>query len=367
MPLTIIDTGTDLTHEEFASRPDTLALDEQVIVPAAARTTAGTATSSTAAAPANGLGIVGVYPRVVLRAYDLPSLDDATLIAALDAATAAGPGVINLSLGGRATRSLLEATLRAFAGGSLIIAAAGNEFLVGNPTIYPANYPHVLTVAATDRRNGHATFSSSSTAVDVAAPGEAIPVAVPTSYEPTGYGVYDGTSFSSPIVAAAAAWVWTARGSSLDRTQVFDLIRFSARDIGPRGFDEKTGFGLLDIPAAALERRIPALDPLEPNDDVDQVRAGGVFASAAPALLGQGRRSTRILARLDVDEARTDFTGSPSRRQGASVTVALLGRRRRDPLAGRDADRVRAGTRGGARPARCERPAGHGDRADRVA
>ena len=35
----------------------------------------------------------------------------------------------------------------AFAKGSLVVAAAGNEFAQGNPVIFPAAYPHVLSVA----------------------------------------------------------------------------------------------------------------------------------------------------------------------------------------------------------------------------
>ncbi|MEZ5102190.1 MAG: S8 family serine peptidase [Thermoleophilia bacterium] len=306
VPITMIDTGVDVAHEEFAGRPETTLLDQQDVSAADPVNDHGTATASTAGAPVNGKGLVGVYPRARLRVYDLPGLTDGTLVAALDAATAAGPGVINLSLGGPGfSRALHEATLRAFAGGSLIVAAAGNEFLDGNPIIYPANYPHVLTVAATDKRDDHSVFSSSSTAVDLAAPGEAIPVAVPRAFEPSGYAVFDGTSFSSPIVAAAAAWVWTVRGPSLDRTQVFDLMRYSARDIAAKGFDERTGFGLLDL-GTALVRPIPALDPFEPNDDVDQVRAGGVFAEAKPVLVGRRIQATRVLARLDIDEDPDD-------------------------------------------------------------
>ena len=61
------------------------------------------------------------------------------------------------------------------------------------------------------REDGHAVeFSSRSTAIDLAAPGEDIPVAHPDRPEPPGRPC-SGTSFSAPIVAAAAAWVWTAR------------------------------------------------------------------------------------------------------------------------------------------------------------
>jgi subtilisin family serine protease len=56
-PLTIIDTGVDLTHPELAARPNTVALNEQVVGPTDVH---GTAVASVAAAPIDGVGLVGV-------------------------------------------------------------------------------------------------------------------------------------------------------------------------------------------------------------------------------------------------------------------------------------------------------------------
>jgi len=42
--------------------------------------------------------------------------------------------------------------------GCLVVAAAGNTGLSGNPAIYPAAYPHVLTVGATDQNDAPAPF-----------------------------------------------------------------------------------------------------------------------------------------------------------------------------------------------------------------
>src|SRR5216117_1577641 len=122
---------------------------------------------------------------------------------------------------------------------SLLVAAAGNDFLEGNAQHSPASLPHVLTIGATDEQNHSSFFSNRSLAVDLAAPGENIPVAVPTWESASGYGQGDGTSFSAPLVAGAAVWVWTRR-PELDVTQLFDLMRWSATDIGGPGFDEDT-------------------------------------------------------------------------------------------------------------------------------
>jgi serine protease len=56
--------------------------------------------------------------------------------------------------------------------GILSIAAAGNG---GNTAFsYPASYSSVMSVAATDINNTHASFSQSNSAVDIAAPGVAV-------------------------------------------------------------------------------------------------------------------------------------------------------------------------------------------------
>ena len=92
----------------------------------------------------------------------------------------AGPSVMNMSFGGtEASRADYEANIATFAEGSLLVAAAGNEYEDGNPTNYPGAYPHVLTVAATDQTGAPASFSSAGPQVDIAAPGVAIPVQDP--------------------------------------------------------------------------------------------------------------------------------------------------------------------------------------------
>ena len=325
-PVTVVDTGVDVTHPEFAGRPATVLLNAQYV--AGTADDHGTAVSSLVAAPANGIGLVGVYPEAALQIWDASprgsgELTQADEIAGILAASRRGPGVINLSLGsGHYDRLEEEAVLTAFRRGSIVVASSGNEFQHGNPEEYPASLNHVLTVAATDERGLPAYFSSSSSAVDLTAPGQRIPVAVPLSYDPAGYGLDDGTSFSAPLVSGATAWVWTAR-PELDNTQVFDLMRFSARDVWKAGYDEHTGFGMLDLPRA-LRDRAPIPDPQEPNDDVDHVRPGGLFWSGRE-LLTHGRRPRAALrARLDASEDPADVyrVALPPR---ATVTVFVAG------------------------------------------
>ena len=88
-------------------------------------------------------------------------------------------------------------------------------------------------------------------------------------------------------------------------TQLFDLMRWSATDIGAPGFDEDSGWGLLNLPAA-LSAEAPAVDPEEPNDDVYQVAAGKLFSNAEPPLTSPGHGRATLSARLDVTEDPED-------------------------------------------------------------
>jgi hypothetical protein len=340
-PLTIIDTGVDLTHEEFATRPATTALNAQST--SARDEEHGTAVASTAAAPTNGVGIVGVYPQANLQVWDAsPSGDGITagdVIQGLDAAIRSGRGVVNLSLGSHIQNPLLDAMVAVtFASGTLVVAAAGNSREDGSPLEYPASLPHVLTAGAIDQSGQPTFFTSGSQYVDLAAPGWDIQVAVPVAYGPPDdddYDSFSGTSFASPIVAGATAWVWTAR-PTLDITQVFEVMRLSGQDIYSPGFDPFSGFGRLDIPTA-LTVAPPSIDPQEPNEDVTYLKPGGLLHRASVPLTTASRLRGTTAARLDFGEDPRDVyrVWVPGRRtavvalqpSGGDVDLALWGPR----------------------------------------
>jgi hypothetical protein len=182
--------------------------------------------------------------------------------------------------------------------GTLVVAAAGNSRQGGSPPEYPAALPHVLTVGALDETGQPTFFTTGSSHIDLSAPGQKISVAVPTTlHPPDNYDEFDGTSFSSPIVAAAADWVWTAR-PTLTVGQVSDVMRASAQDVWTPGFDSFTGFGRLDIPTA-LTVAPPVVDPQEPNEDVSYVKPGGFLHRATAPLTSARHKSGSIAARLD--------------------------------------------------------------------
>ncbi|HEX9378912.1 MAG TPA: S8 family serine peptidase [Gaiellaceae bacterium] len=306
-PVTVVDSGVDLTHPEFATRPNTTALNAQTTTDV--DEDHGTEVSSVVAAPNNGVGIVGIYPDAVLRVWDASPfgfLNEGAAIQGIYEAARRGPGVINLSFGGEDDDPLLDDAIRfAFRSGSLVVAAAGNDALSGNPPNFPAFYAHVLTVGATNEAGQVASFSTVSPSVDMAAPGVRIPVAEPTSQDVSGYILASGTSFASPLVAGAAAWVWTVR-PELDNTQLFEVMRRATTDIAASGFDNASGYGLLNIPSA-LNFKAPVRDPQEPNEKPRQIEPHGLFADGTPSLTAPGRTTGSISARVDRSEDPIDL------------------------------------------------------------
>jgi len=299
VPIAIIDTGVDPSLPVFAGRANTTFLNDQTVT--GRDEFHGTAVASVA---------LSIYPQAALESWDAsPTSQILDLSAAQGIVTAAAhcPAVINLSFGGASFDQALEdSVVYAQHRGCLIVAAAGNGGLSGSPPVYPAGYTHVLTVGATDQNDQVAMFSTSGTGIDLTAPGVSMAGSVPLSHDPSGTSTgLAGTSFAAPIVSAAAAWIWTLR-PTLDASQIFALLRGTARDIAASGFDLQSGFGIVNIPAA-LTAPAPARDPQEPNDDIDEVKPGALFPDGQPALTSSVRPSNGIAGSLDQAEDPHDL------------------------------------------------------------
>jgi hypothetical protein len=269
----------------------------------------GTEVASAISAAANGTGVIGIFPSAPLVNYGLPS--EITCSAAANGIIAvvnAKATVVNLSFGSSAQcATLFRVVEAAYGAGTLVVAAAGNEFERGNAPSYPAAWPHVLSVAALTQTLAPASFSSRNAAVDLAAPGDSVPLDTPVALDPDGTPdgtrVDSGTSFASPIVAGAAAWIWSAK-PDLTNGQVADVLRESAQDVSTPGYDTQTGFGLVNIPKA-LAAPTPLDDPLEPNDDIAFVD-GTAFQTPDP-YVWRGIAHGPIRASVDVVEDPIDI------------------------------------------------------------
>lgn len=174
-----------------------------------------------------------------------------------------GAKIINCSWGGNfrsqiAQDIITHVTLDL---GALVVAAAGNEDSA-TPG-YPASYDHVLSVAATDQGDLKAWFSSYGKTVDLMAPG----LGIFTTFYNNDYITIDGTSFSSPITAGAAALVW-AHNPTFTPTQVAEQLRVtsdeSAYAQNSTFYAKKLGKGRLDI-FRALTKNFPSIRASNPK------------------------------------------------------------------------------------------------------
>ncbi len=300
--LALIDSQLDQSHPEFAGG------NVATVGGLPVRSAHGTATAAVAAAPKNDVGIRGVWPG--MRALNVPLPEEircADSVTGIAGAIERGAAVINMSYGATAPCFAEYVQLQfATAKGITLVAAAGNELGEGNPLLFPASLPHVLTVAAVGSDFKPPYFSSASAAVDLAAPGVGILTATPAQFDEDGqadgYEAVTGTSFSAPMVAAAAAWLRAAK-PRLKVDQVAQTLRGSARDLGRRGWDSATGFGLLSM-TAALARAAPAADPHEPNDDMAWV--DGRALGRVDRAVWRGGRPRRLRALVDKLEDPAD-------------------------------------------------------------
>jgi serine protease len=168
-----------------------------------------------------------------------------------------GANVINMSLGSYgANPSLEEAVNDAASKGVVICASTGNEGREG--IYYPAAYTECMAVGATNRSKVRASYSNYGNEIDVVAPGGQGPsdwiwqVTYQTAGNPGSPFVLkgmDGTSMACPHVAGLAALI-KSHNPTWTRTDIRTAIEKTCRDLGTTGWDEETGWGLIDAAAA---------------------------------------------------------------------------------------------------------------------
>jgi subtilisin family serine protease len=250
----VIDTGVDTAHPDlqgkvtfaaiFCTVPGEICSNQDVIGH-------GTHVSGIiGAATDNGIGIAGLGWNTQVYVYKV--LDDqngagstADIATAIIAAVQTGFRVINMSLSNGPCSvdpncgpdpDTQAAVQFAISHGVVVVAAAGN---FGSPEpVFPASYPGVLSVAATDNNRSLAFFSEFGPAANIAAPGVDV---VSTWSEVAScpshpgivvlYCVERGTSMAAPHVAAAAALV-RAQFPSLSGPQVATQLRKTAGGLG---------------------------------------------------------------------------------------------------------------------------------------
>jgi subtilisin len=229
----------------------------------------GTHVAGIIAAAWNGQGIIGsaTYPKI----FAVKVLDNtghgylSDLVYALQWVLEHDIRVVNMSLSFAEGSPLMEKVIdQLYAAGVIMVASAGNRCVDGSnndgadeeggdsgcdspnaPVKYPAAYPGVIAVVATNSDNQLADYNRVGSQVDLAAPGgDAQGGQVLSTTIKGGYGIACGSSQAAAHVTGGAA-VALQLAPWLSAAQVADLLKGTARDLGDSAPHQ--GAGLLAI------------------------------------------------------------------------------------------------------------------------
>ncbi len=193
---------------------------------------------------------------------------------------------------------------------------------------FPCSYRNVLCVTATDVNDVKSNFSSFYKRVDISAPGTAIYTTAPNG----AFGYSGGTSFASPIVAGAAALVWSyfpalhplSVAEHLKNTS--DIIDTIAGNIIYQG---KLGKGRLNMYRALTDTFKPAIklltvDITDNNDNIflmnDTLHITGNFINYLAPTLGLNINLVCESPYVELIDS-VYFAGAVSTMQGFSNTA----------------------------------------------
>jgi hypothetical protein len=198
-----------------------------------------------------------------------PSFGSSRLVESINYAVDNGADIINMSLAGSSYDFLLEEAINdAHDAGVLIIASSGNA---GGSVYYPAKYANVVAVGAVKADDTKTFYSASGPELDLVAyvgngsgQGDSTYqqsytcfTAGTNCYNSTDLTRYKqfsnqyaiGTSFASPQVAAAAAII-LGNNLVLSPEELRLALVAAVNDIGPVGFDNDFGHGVIDFKKA---------------------------------------------------------------------------------------------------------------------
>lgn len=248
----VVDTGIDYTHPDLAPNYVPLGYDwvNNDTDPMDDNGHGTHCAGIIAAVLNNSVGIAGLAQVRVMAEKVLNNAGvgyDDWVANGIIHATDMGANIISISLGGYGDSQLVhDAVTYAYQHGVLLIAAAGNDNT--ECELYPAAYPEVVAVTATDNNDSPAWFTNFGDWVELAAPG----VDVYSTYLNDSYQSMSGTSMAAPQVAGVAALIWS-QFPNMTRDQVRAQLRRTTDDLGSPGFDEVYGYGRINAKKAVTQ------------------------------------------------------------------------------------------------------------------
>lgn len=247
--IAVVDTGIDLNHKDLK---DKLTKGYNAINPGQQPTDDvghGTHVAGVIGATTNNKeGIAGMTwynPIMPVKVLDNTGAGTSYSVAeGIIWATDNGAKVINLSLGNYAQGAFLHDAVKYANDHDVVIVAATGNDNTAQPG-YPAAYPEVFAVSATNQDLSKAPYSNYGDYVDVVAPGTTIA----SSYPNNQYAALSGTSMASPHVAALAGLIRSVN-PALRNTDVYAIMRESVEDLGSPGKDAYFGYGQINVEQA---------------------------------------------------------------------------------------------------------------------
>ncbi|MFW9929897.1 MAG: S8 family serine peptidase [Candidatus Thorarchaeota archaeon] len=141
--------------------------------------------------------------------------------------------------------------------GVLMVASSGNDRSSSRNFVgYPASLPDVIGVGAVDSQMQLADFSRYGANLSLVAPGKN----VYSTVHDNDYFTESGTSFSSPFVTGAIAFLYSLR-PNLTINQMKSILLNSTTDLGTPGKDIYYGYGLLNVTNMLIEAGVNIYAP----------------------------------------------------------------------------------------------------------
>lgn len=254
----VVDTGVDLKHPDLQGSlvPGYNVADPSK--PPQDDAGHGTMTAGLVGAVANnGMGIAGVAPNAKIMPVKVGNSASSIVEAMMYAADHADMITMSLSIKpnmseyGTAVETTRRAAEYVMSKGKPMVCSMGNTSSSSKnvPSYFAGKeVPGLIAVGATDANDKVTSFSTYGPWTSVSAPGARIM----TTTNGGGYGLTDGTSFSTPITAGVVALMLGA-GQEANPAAIKAKLQQTAKDIEAPGYDDKAGAGRVDATRAVLE------------------------------------------------------------------------------------------------------------------